>query len=429
MDCVLPPSLQRRDQRAKGEQYVRGLLTVEGRKSMRSIATLIGGSAAEQSMHHFISASTWDWKPVREALAHYLHRTAAPRAWVVQPLAIPKLGDRSVGVESPTGGAAAGPVAGQYAHGVWFASEELSVPVNWRLFLSNRWTEDPARRRRAGIPAEVISETREECAAASVLEAMRTWQVPVRPVVFDVAGAGFRRLITGFDAASVPLLARTGALTVLEVAEPSLPGYGAGPLAVRHILESVKGLRRPVEWTDHRTGRRRTSLVVAVPVTLPEDGHRGTGRLASPAASRDRRPLLVVGEWQDPKLPPAHIWLTGMTRVPVHELLHLTKLGGRVAHDAGTVGGRVGLRDFEGRSFDGWHRHMTLASVAHAVTVLSRGARAMASVHAAPPRRFSGVRPGRRPVRSRCGGSGAAAAPAGPQGAAWSPAIHRRGVR
>lgn len=437
VDSVLPRSLQRRDQRAKGEQYVRGLLTVQGRKSMRGIATLTGGSAAEQSMHHFISASTWDWRPVREALAQQLHERAVPRAWVVQSLTIPKLGDRTVGVE-PLAGVeqggggkqGGGASAGQHAYGVWFANEELSAPVTWRLFLSDRWTEDPARRRDAGIPTEVISETPEECAAASVLEAMRTWQGPTLPVVFDVAGADLRRLITDFDAAGVPLLARVGAPT-LEVAEPSLPGYGAGPLGVRHLLDSVKGLRRPVEWTDPRTGRRQTSLVAAVPVTLPEPGRRGrvTGTAASLAAARDRRPLLLLGEWTDPALPPARIWLTGMTRIPAPELLRLTKLAARVAHDADTVGGQVGLRDFEGRSFGGWHRHMTLASVAHAVAVLSRGVRAPAPVHALAARRFSDVRQDRRPVWSRCGGSGAATAPAGPQGAVGSPASRHRAAR
>lgn len=44
----------------------------------------------------------------------------------------------------------------------------------------------------------------------------------------------------------------------------------------------------------------------------------------------------------------------------------MTKIAARVVHDGESLGDRVGLRDFEGRSFPGWHRHMTLASVAHA---------------------------------------------------------------
>ncbi|WP_425575324.1 IS701 family transposase [Streptomyces durmitorensis] len=426
MEHVLPHSLHRRDQLSKGEQYVGGLLAAEGRKTMRNIAALVGGSAAEQSMHHFISASTWDWRPAREALAHYLQRSASPRAWVVRPYAIPKVGDWSVGVDSWGGRQAGAPSTGQYAYGLWSASDELSVPVNWRLFLSDRWTEDQARRRRAGIPTEVISATPEECAAASVLEPLRSWQMPSRPVVFDVPGADARRLVTGFDAISVPLIARAGSLTGCEVAAPAMPGFGSGPLTARQILESVKGLRREAEWTDHASGRRHTSLAMAIPVTLP-GRVRGTAR----QGFQDQPRLLLVGEWEDPLLPPTHIWLTDLTRTPVPELLRLTKLSGRVAHEAESVGAEVGLRDFEGRSFGGWHRHMTLASVAHAVAALSEVTRPRARISTSVVlgRRVSAAPAGRRPVRAQCAGSGSAAAQSALRDVASSPASARRAVR
>ncbi|KJY41737.1 transposase, partial [Streptomyces sp. NRRL B-1568] len=78
-------SLPRSDQRRRGEAYVRGLLGARGRKSIRSIAALIGGQAAEQSLHHFISSSTWEWGPVRRALAQFVVGALAPQAWVVRP--------------------------------------------------------------------------------------------------------------------------------------------------------------------------------------------------------------------------------------------------------------------------------------------------------------------------------------------------------
>lgn len=74
----------RRDQRLKAEQYLHGLLTAQGRKSIRNIAAQIGGPAAEQSLHHFVSSSTWDWQPMRAALAHFLERNSCPQAWVVR---------------------------------------------------------------------------------------------------------------------------------------------------------------------------------------------------------------------------------------------------------------------------------------------------------------------------------------------------------
>nr|WP_039931935.1 hypothetical protein [Streptomyces viridochromogenes] len=43
----------------------------------------------------------------------------------------------------------------------------------------------------------------------------------------------------------------------------------------------------------------------------------------------------------------------------------------RVGRDAAEISEQVGMRDFVGRSFTGWHRHMTLVSAAHAVQALS----------------------------------------------------------
>lgn len=39
--------------------------------------------------------------------------------------------------------------------------------------------------------------------------------------------------------------------------------------------------------------------------------------------------------------------------------------------DFAQIAERVGIKDYSGRSFSGWHRHATLASAAHAVAVLS----------------------------------------------------------
>lgn len=90
-------SLPRSDQRDKGVQYVRGLLSAEGRKSIRNIATVVGGQAAEQSLRHFIAGSTWDWGPVRRTLVEHLARIAPPQAWVLRPMVVPKALHRARG--------------------------------------------------------------------------------------------------------------------------------------------------------------------------------------------------------------------------------------------------------------------------------------------------------------------------------------------
>lgn len=348
-------TLRRSDQRTKADLYLSGLLAAEGRKSIRNIATVHGGPAAEQSLHHFICSSTWDWKPMRAQLARFLARTAPHRAWVVRSLAIPKAGTHSVGVGRQFVPDLGQVMNGQLAYGAWFASEAMSVPVDWRLFLPPNWLDHEGRRSRAEIPDGVGETTPAQCAVATGLGAARS--LPARPVILDTELGEPGTAVRAFAESGVPLLARIDGRTQLAVADRALPGSGRGALPARQILESVRGLARPVEWSHPAApGVRLTTLATAVPV-----------RLTQPA----RRDLLLLGEWQDRRRQPSRIWLADLPGVPLSSLLRLSKLTSRVDHDVEHVGDHLGQRDYEGRSFPGWHRHMTLVSAAHAVALRS----------------------------------------------------------
>ncbi|MDM1916467.1 transposase, partial [Mycobacteroides abscessus] len=116
-------SLPRCDQRAKGEDYVTGLLKVRGRKSARNMAATMGQSmgreVSEQNLHHFVNSSTWDWWAVRRDLTSYLTSAHHPAAWVVTPMLIPKAGVHSVGVDRRYCPRAGRAVNGQLALSVW----------------------------------------------------------------------------------------------------------------------------------------------------------------------------------------------------------------------------------------------------------------------------------------------------------------------
>ena len=59
--------LPRKDQRAAGELYVRGLLTDGQRKSMQPMAARLG--VDHQRLQQFITSSTWDYVAVRRNVA------------------------------------------------------------------------------------------------------------------------------------------------------------------------------------------------------------------------------------------------------------------------------------------------------------------------------------------------------------------------
>ncbi|MFF4604049.1 IS701 family transposase [Streptomyces sp. NPDC001339] len=398
--------LRRSDQRKKAETYVRGLLATEGRKSIRNIATLHGDAAAEQSLHHFIGSSTWDWQPMRKALARFMEQAVPQHAWVVQSLAITKAGTQSVGVARQFVPDLGKVMNSQLTFGAWFASETVTAPVGWRMFLPGSWLDDAKQRARAEIPEGTGEATPLQCAIAAGLEPAQEWGVPVRPVVLDTEVSEPAVVVRSFAPAGVPVLMRVGERTRLVLADPALPGSGRGSLTARRILDSVKGLARPVEWTHPSTGgARRVSLAAAVPVRLAESGS------GTQLPWRGRRGLLL-GEWHDLRRGPSRIWLAdlpedeatgGVSTSSTGSLLRLTKLAARVGHDAEQVGDRVGLRDFEGRSFPGWHRHMTLASVAHTVATLEKGTEKVCG--GVPPRGKPCGRDRRRPNNGALAGS------------------------
>ncbi|MBN3932080.1 transposase [Streptomyces verrucosisporus] len=362
---VLFASLPRSDQHRKGMLYLRGLLETPGRKSIRNIAALFGDQTSEQNLHHFICNSTWDWVPIRRALADHLVDVSRPQAWVVQPMIIPKAGRHSVGVERcffPTLGQV---LNAQRAIGVWAASERMSSPVNWRLHLPGAWLKDDLRRSRVSIPDGMGVETLSECVAEACLESTR-WGLPVRPVVLDVGGMHTAEAFVRLNTDRVPLLARIGGDLRLNVTDPALQGCGTGSLAARLIMGLARNLRRPAAG---RENGGRTTLAAVVRVRLP---HPPGTRAGTAGGAPDTEELLLMGIGEDGGRWPAELWLTNMATMPPASLVRLSRLAGRTEQDFNDIADRVGLRDFTGRSFDGWHRHVTLASAAHAAIVLAR---------------------------------------------------------
>ncbi|MFI7503204.1 IS701 family transposase [Streptomyces sp. NPDC049687] len=404
-------SLPRSDQRRRGVQYVRGLLAVEGRKSIRKIAALVGGPATEQSLHHFISSSTWDWVPVRRALARYLARTATAQAWVVRPIVIPKAGDHSVGVDRRFVPDLGQVLNAQRAVGVWAAAEELSFPVGWRLHLGRSWLDDAPRRRQAAIPDSAGAETLGDCAVEALLELAVDRELPRRPVIIDARELDAAALLWRLRATGNPFLVRVDGVLPLTPAEAPPAGHGNDLLPAHQLAGAVRELRRPVVWSDH-AGRLRTHLVAATPVRPAS-----RSRAVTPATGPD---LLLLGAGPCGPQWPTEFWLTdlaprqatfapsrgparsselalpqaldfaraggtprtrlldrqtsparALAAVPLPSLFRLSRLIGQVDRDFGRITEQVGIRDFAGRSYNGWHRHVTLASAAHAVAALS----------------------------------------------------------
>lgn len=135
--------------------YVAGLIGAADRKSVQPMAARDGGVGYDQ-LHHFIASGAWDAAPLEKVLLAEADRmVGGAEAWlIVDDTALPKKGERSVGV-APQYASALGKNANcQTLVSLTLASGEVPVMVGLRLFLPESWTSDPKRLSRAGVPED-----------------------------------------------------------------------------------------------------------------------------------------------------------------------------------------------------------------------------------------------------------------------------------
>src|SRR6476469_4869017 len=180
-------SVPRRDQRAKGDCYLRGLMLDGRRKSIDAMASRLPDGNT-QNLQQFVSASTWDPVPVRRRMAERLLPLVGPDAWAVDDVSFPKDGRMSVAVAHQYCGALGKQANCQVAVSVHAVSDTASCPLQWRLFVPHEWAHDPVRRRRTGIPEE-IGHREKWRLALDTIDELAGWGL-VPPVVVADAGYG-----------------------------------------------------------------------------------------------------------------------------------------------------------------------------------------------------------------------------------------------
>lgn len=349
--------LARSDQRVRARQYLRGLLSTPGRKTIRNIAAFIDEPGVDQRLHHFISDSTWDWEPVRAALTEHVLGALAPEAWVVRAVMIPRTGQQAAGVSRWFCPARRKAVHGQQAIGVLAASETACTPVSWRLRIPKEWLADERRRARAALPEDLDVETLGDSTARALLHVLAASDGTDRPALLDARDLDVAQLLRPLRAAGMPLLVRVPTNLPLHVSDPAFADHrGRGPFTAQQIVEAARFRRRPVPGPDAGTARARLVTAVDVRWPIPQVGADAPLRLLA---------VSPPGEHGDDEL-----WLTTLTSTPTAAVVRLTGLTRRADRDLELMSEQVGIWDFSGRSFPGWHRHVTLASVAHVVRVL-----------------------------------------------------------
>jgi SRSO17 transposase len=377
-------SLARKDQRARGECYLRGLMLEGRRKSVEPMAQRLG-EVHYQALHHFVAVSPWDWRPVRCRLAERLVAALGPTAWAVDDTGFPKDGEHSVGVQRQYSGTLGKTANCQLGVSVNAVTEQASCPLDWRLFVPESWDSAAMAEPRAAsrLPEGVHHRPKWQL-ALDMLDELAAWGL-VSPVLVSDAGYGevgeFR---AGLDDRQIPYVVqvKTDTSAYPEQASPTVAPY------------SGRGRRPRPRYRDKPSSLKRLALAAGQQACVELIWRRGSKGLqrsrflalrVRPAGITPRRQAAAraggVGwelpvrwllvEWPTDKLEPSKYWLSNLpATTPIVELVRLARLRWRIEQDYRELKGALGLDHFNGRGWAGWHHHVTLVSVAHGFLTL-----------------------------------------------------------
>jgi len=150
--------------------YVAGLIGPGDRKSVQPMAERFAPGDYDQ-LHHFIADGVWDAAPLESELLIQANRLVGGKdaVLVIDDTALPKKGDRSVGVAAQYASSLGKTANCQTLVSLTLARGEVPVMVALRLFLPENWTSDAARLKRTGVPVEYrAARTKPEIALAEI---------------------------------------------------------------------------------------------------------------------------------------------------------------------------------------------------------------------------------------------------------------------
>jgi SRSO17 transposase len=387
--------LPRADQQSKGELYLRGLLTDGRRKSMQPMAERLG--VDHQQLQQFITSSTWDYERVRGNVARWGSSYLDPQAYAVDDTGFAKDGTASPCVARQYSGTLGKTGNCQIGVSVQMVTDTASLAANWRLFCPKSWDDtsldDPAaaerarrRRARAKIPDGVRHREKWRLALDMLDQMTDQWHLPKLPVVGDSGYGDATEFRLGLDERDFDYVLEVDPTATAYAADAQpvtpqysgrgrrpVPAYEAKPSTLKELaLAAGRRACRPITWRQGTKATRGNptakmrSHFLAIRVR-PANRH-------IPRAEDGTLPQVwLIAQWPPEAPEPVKYWLSNMTPgTRLRTMVRLGKLRWRIEHDYRELKTGLGLDHFEGRSFLGWHRHVTLAVLAQAFCNLLR---------------------------------------------------------
>lgn len=391
------PLFQRAQSRASLERYLTGLLTDLPRKNCDAIAAAVAGTSTER-LQHLLTDADWDAQALDQQRVQRL-TAASPRGGVlvIDDSGLPKQGKCSVGVARQYSGTLGRTANCQVVVSTEYLAEPTkSRPLHWpvsaQLYLHRSWTDDPDRCARAHVPAEITFQTK-PALALQLIDRARAWGVPFEAVVADAGYGEIPTFLLGLEERQVPYVCgvpssfgvRLPDEVTAAAATPSPAYQGRGrprlprPAPLYTVAQRAAALAadawQEVRWREGSKGPLRKQFA-AVRV------HWATG---SPVAGQSERSVndarvrtapegwLLVERPLPGEEGETKYYLSNLPAdTPLRRLVLLAHSRWVVEQFYEDAKGECGLDNYQGRRWEGLHRHLALVLLAYSFLVWSR---------------------------------------------------------
>src|SRR5215213_627034 len=387
------PLFRRSQSRNFLERYITGLLTDLDRKNCDTISAALAGTSTER-LQHLLTDADWDSLKLDGARVRSLSaKSPEGGILVLDDTSFPKQGKSSVGVARQYCGALGKRANCQVVVSAHHVADEpeSSRPLHWpvcaQLYLPESWTKDRKRRERAHVPEEVHFRSKPQI-ALSVVDLSGEWGVPFEVVVADSGYGKYPMFLEGLENRKLPYVCGVESTFGVRLPEEVVAAKetGAAPYKGRgrppkerpaplYTAEEVIGSLPDEAWQTviWREGTKGTLSKQMVALRA----HRATG--SDRQSTTHERVLTAQEGWLIAERPlrPAegedlpdeeefkYYYSSLEAGVSLERLAALAKSRWAIEQFYEDAKGERGLGDYQGRRWDGLHRHLALVMVAY----------------------------------------------------------------
>ena len=358
-----------RDNAAVAERYLRGLAQAQD-GTFAAMAEVVENSCAQQ-FQHFISNSPWDHGPVVAQISQDADRLLGGKpdsCLIIDESSFAKQGDRSVGVARQWSGRLGKVDNCQVAVFAVLTDGQRHALTDMRLYLPQRWVEDPARCDKAGVPAAARELKSKSAHALDMVRAARALQMRFEWVSVDAGYGKEPAFLRALDDAHEVFAADVHRTQRVWLERPGLavpqPTEGRGRTATKRVASlpsvTVESLAAGLSGADWKRCVLRDSTRGEVRVDIAQrrvwvwDGEEDAPRCWH---------LIVRREAGSPKTIKYSL-CNAPTDTPVQRLAQMQGQRYWFERAFEDAKGACGLADYQALSWRSWHHHVTMVMLA-----------------------------------------------------------------